>query len=493
MTTIPTAGPRTYPSLRAAWIPMAALCLAFFVEMVDNTLLTIALPTIGRDLHADTTALQWVTGAYSLTFGGLLLTAGSSADRFGRRRVLSYGLAAFGVISLGVAFVHTSGELIALRAALGLAAAAMAPVTNSLVFRLFDDQTLRMRAITVMMVVGMSGFILGPVLGGTVLAHLSWHWLLLANAPIALIAWLGVRAGVPADHPDDLTDDRLDLPGAALSIATIGLGCYGLTSGVERGWTAPLTIGCFVAAIAALTGFVLRERTAAEPMLDLGYFSRGPVRGAAIAQVGTSIAMAGAMFALILHFQYAWGWSPMRAGLANLPMILTMILATPISEGLAKKFGHRVACLVGAACLALGLAGLAWGVEHGYWAIAISMVVMTIGLRTVMTICAVALVDAMPANRTSIGAALNDTAQEVGTSVGTAIVGTLIAVLVTQVLPEGTWSTGLVDTFFRGERILFTILAVVVGVIAAAGALTLTDSRSVEEHEAPEPVAATTS
>src|SRR5690349_18117479 len=98
MTTIRAAGPRTYPSLRAAWIPLAALCLAFFVEMVDNTLLSIALPTIGRDLHGTITALQWVTGAYSLTFGGLLLTAGSMADRLGRRRVLLFGLAAFGVI-----------------------------------------------------------------------------------------------------------------------------------------------------------------------------------------------------------------------------------------------------------------------------------------------------------------------------------------------------------------------------------------------------------
>ncbi len=136
MSTMTTAGPpRTYPTLRAAWIPLTALCLAFFVEMVDNTLLTIALPTIGRDLGGSTTALQWVTGAYSLTFGGLLLTAGSAADRLGRRRVLLVGLAAFGLISLAVAAVSSTAELIALRAALGIAAAAMAPITNSLVFR----------------------------------------------------------------------------------------------------------------------------------------------------------------------------------------------------------------------------------------------------------------------------------------------------------------------------------------------------------------------
>jgi predicted MFS family arabinose efflux permease len=191
--------------------------------------------------------------------------------------------------------------------------------------------------------------------------------------------------------------------------------------------------------------------------------------------------MASVMFGLVLHFQYAYGWSPVRAGLANLPMIATMLLATPLSERLTKRCGHRVACLVGAVLLAGALGGLAWGVDHGYLAIAAAMVVMTVGLRTVMTICAVALVDAMPSNRTSIGAALNDTAQEVGTSVGTAVVGTLIAALVTTQLPAGTWSGALVASFFHGERITYAVLAAIVGVIAVGGALALTDSRATEE------------
>ncbi len=473
--------PRTYTSLRAAWIPLAALCLAFFVEMVDNTLLSIALPTIGRDLGSGTTALQWVTGAYALTFGGLLLTAGSLADRLGRRRVLLVGLTVFGLLSLGVVFVDSTGELIALRAGLGIAAAAMAPITNSLVFRLFDDKDLRMRAVTVMIIVGMSGFILGPLLGGTALAHVRWEWLLVVNAPIALIAGIGGRLGVAADHPDDLTQDRLDVPGAVLSVATIGLACFSLTSGVEHGWLSAVTVASIAGAVASAVAFVRHERRAAEPMLDLSLFSNGTVRGATIAQAGTSIAMASVMFGLILHFQYAYGWSPVRAGLANLPMIATMLLATPLAEWLAKSHGHRVACLVGAASLTLSLAGMSWGVEHGYLAIAAAMVFMTIGLRTIMTICAVALVDAMPANRTSMGTALNDTAQEVGTSVGTAIVGTLIAALVTTSLPDGAWSSDLVASFFHGERVTYAILAGVVGLVAGYGALSLTDSRSTEE------------
>ncbi|KQY60754.1 MFS transporter [Aeromicrobium sp. Root495] len=472
----------TYTSVRAAWIPMTALCLAFFVEMVDNTLLSVALPTIGRDLGSGTTALQWVTGAYSLTFGGLLLTAGSMADRLGRRRVLLVGLTVFGALSFCAVWVSTAGELIALRAALGLAAAAMAPITNSLVFRLFDDKALRMRAMTVMILVGMSGFVLGPLLGGTALAHVRWEWLLVVNAPIALVAFIGVRLGVPPDRREDLTDDVLDLPGALLSIATIGFACYAMTSGVEHGWLSAVTLGSVLASVAAGIAFVRHERRADSPMLDLGLFSNGTVRGASIAQVGTAIAMASVMFGLILHFQFAYGWSPVRAGLANLPIIVTMIAASPFSEWLAKQFGHRIACLVGAAFLAGSLAGLSWGVDHGYVAIAISMVAMTIGLRTVMTICAVALVDAMPANRTSIGTALNDTAQEIGTSVGTAVVGTLIAAMVTTQLPAGTWSSDLVASFFHGERVTYGILAVVVGVVVGWGALTLTDSRSVEEH-----------
>nr|ASU06814.1 tetracycline resistance MFS efflux pump [uncultured bacterium] len=483
-TTADASTGRTYTSLRAAWIPMLALCMAFFVEMVDNTLLTVALPTIGRDLGSGTTALQWVTGAYSLTFGGLLLTAGSAADRIGRRRVLLVGLAAFGLISLTVVLVNTAGELIAVRAALGIAAAMMAPITNSLVFRLFEDQALRMRAMTVMIVVGMSGFILGPVLGGSALESVRWEWLLVVNAPIALIAWIGVRLGVAADDPEDLTSDRLDLPGTLLSVASIGLACYTLTSGVEHGWLSATTVGCALGAVLALVAFVAHERRTPQPMLDLTIFSSGTVRGATVAQLGTSIAMAAIMFGLILHFQYAYGWSPMHAGLANLPMIATMLLATPLSESLARRFGHRIACLVGAGLMAGSLAGMAWGVDHGYWAIATFLVTMTIGLRTVMTICAVTLVDAMPSNRTSLGAALNDTAQEVGSSVGTAIVGTLIAALVTTTLPAGTWSTELVASFFHGERITYGCIAVVVGLVAGWGSLTLTDSRSTEEQHA---------
>ncbi len=248
----------------------------------------------------------------------------------------------------------------------------MAPVTMSLIFRLFDDEKLRMRSITVVMIVGMSGFVLGPLLGGTALAHVSWEWLLVVNAPIALIAWIGVRLGVPADRAEDLTTDPLDLPGtrphrrpASASAATrspAGSRTAGSRSSPSpRRWarSRPSSPSC-------ATSAAPRSRCSTSAL-----FSSGPARGAAITQMGASITMASVMFGLILHFQYAYGWSPVRAGLANLPLIVTMIAATPVSEWLAARFGHRVACLVGTGLLVTSLLGMAWSVEHGYLAIAV--------------------------------------------------------------------------------------------------------------------------
>lgn len=469
-------------TLRAAWLPLLALCLAFFVEMVDNTVLTIALPTMGRDLGASTTDLQWVTGAYSLVFGSLLLTAGSIADRFGRRRILILGISLFGILSALVWFVRTPAELIALRSALGVAAACMAPVTMSLLFRLFDEEKVRMRAIGLMVTIGMSAMALGPVLAGTVLNSFSWHWLLFVNTPIAVVAVIGLLVGIPADTPDDLHREPLDLPATALTIAAIGLGCYFLTSGVENGWTAPITIGCLVGSILAVVGFVLRERTARHPMIELSLLAQRTVRGSALAQLAGAVAMMGAMFLLILHFQYANGWSPMRAGFANLPFVITMMLAGPVAERLTVRLGHRTTTIVAVVLLVASLAGLGLAVDMPYWVQAVAIVGMTLGLRIIMTVCAVALIEAVPQNRTSLGTALNDVTQELGSSIGVAVVGTVIAALVGAALPQGTWSDGFTNSFLHGEQLAYWAIAALVALIGGYGALTLTNSRATEEH-----------
>ena len=186
---------------------LAGLSAVFLFEMLDNSILNVALPTIGRELHASTTALQWVTGAYAVVFGGLMLAFGALADRFGRRRIMLIGLALLGVASLATAFVATAEQLIAVRAAMGVAAAMTTPGSMALAFRLFADDGLRVRAITLISTVGLVGLAIGPTVGGFVLAVAPWQVLLLVNVPIAVLAIVGVRCGIAADAAADLHRD----------------------------------------------------------------------------------------------------------------------------------------------------------------------------------------------------------------------------------------------------------------------------------------------
>src|SRR3954471_23284227 len=240
-------------SLREAWVALAGLSAVFLFEMLDNSILNVALPTIGRELHASTTGLQWVTGAYAVVFGGLMLAFGAIADRFGRRRIMLVGLVLLGVASLATALVTTAEQLIAVRAVMGIAAAMTTPGSLALAFRLFDDDGLRVRATTLISTVGLVGLGIGPMVGGFVLAIAPWPVLLLVNVPIAALAFAGVRAGIAADDPAELHADPLDVPGAVLGTVTIVLALVAPTLFVELGagtwapWAA--TAGVALAAV----------------------------------------------------------------------------------------------------------------------------------------------------------------------------------------------------------------------------------------------------
>ena len=214
---------------------LTGLSAVFLFEMLDNSVLTIALPTIGRDLHASTTALQWVVGAYAVVFGGLMLIFGALADRFGRRRLMIIGLTLLAAASLATAFVTTAEQLITVRVLTGVAAAMTTPGSMALAFRLFDEDTLRLRAITLISTVGLVGLAIGPPVGGLVIQIAPWQLLLLVNVPIAVLAIIGVGRGVAADRAADLHRDPLDLPGAALGTTTIVLTLLTPTLFVDRG------------------------------------------------------------------------------------------------------------------------------------------------------------------------------------------------------------------------------------------------------------------
>ncbi len=225
----------TPQSLRQAWVALAGLSAVFLFEMLDNSILNVALPTIGRELHASTVALQWVTGAYAVVFGGLMLVFGAIADRFGRRRIMLVGLVLLGLASLATAFVTTAEQLIAVRAVMGVAAAMTTPGSMALAFRLFDDDGLRVRATTLISTVGLVGLAIGPTAAGFVLAIAPWPVLLLVNVPVAGLAIAGIRAGIAPDAAADLHRDPADVLGAVLGTATIVLALVAPTLFVTEG------------------------------------------------------------------------------------------------------------------------------------------------------------------------------------------------------------------------------------------------------------------
>lgn len=480
--TAPTSSDvRTRPaSLWAAAPALLALCLTMLVEMVDNSVLNVALPTIGRDLDLGPTGLQWIVGAYSLTFGGLLLVGGTLGDTLGRRRALLWGLTGFGVSSLLVLVATEAWQVIAVRALCGACAALIAPGTMSLLFRLFDDEALRRRAIGLIITVAMAGFALGPVLGGLAVEHLPWQSLLVANAPIAALAFWGVRRGIAPDEPADLRPGVPDLAGAALSVTAIAGLLLTLTAGVQTGWTAWQTLLAATVAVLGGVGFVLRERSAASPMLDLALLTRPTVRGSALLQTSVMIAMVGVMFASTQLFQFVWGWSPVRAGFATLPLVAGMFLGSPLTDALVERAGHRRTAAVGTGFVLASLALLIVSLST-YAGVAPGLLLLSVGMRMTMTTCAIALIEALPEDHTSLGSALNDTSQELGNSLGVAVVGTLTAAVVGTTLPVGRWSSAVAEEFVRSQRIGFAVLAGLVAVIATLGVRTLTDSRTTEE------------
>ena len=482
MTTI-TAPPREdrkAQSLLEAWPALLSLCLTMLVKMLDNSILNIALPVIGRDLGSTSTGLQWIVSAYSLTFGAFLMVGGTLGDRLGRRRTLLWGLAFFGLAGLCVMFCHTTGQLIAIRALSGAFAASIAPLTMSLVFRLFDDDALRGKAIGVIITVSMAGFAIGPVLSGLAVENWDWHWLLMLNAPTALIAWLGVYFGLAHDDTQAKKSGPIDFAGAIFSGLAVSLLLYALTNGAELGWGAPRTLMSLGGSVLALVAFIWREHTAKDPMLDLSFFQIPTLTGSAILQVATQLAMAAVMFASAELYQYAWGWRPWVAGVANLPFVIGMLAAGPVVDKMVEKYGQRFTCAVGTAFVLVSLVVWWVGVGTNYAWCATGMLLMTIGMRTVMTTAAVGLIGSLPEEHTSIGAALNDTAQELGNSIGVAVIGTVMAIVVGVDLPHGAWSDAVVDTFVHSQRIAFTIIAGLLTVTAAIGLRTLSNSHDTE-------------
>jgi MFS family permease len=448
-----TTSPRSPQSLREAWVALAGLSAVFLFEMLDNSILNVALPTIGRDLHASTLSLEWVTGVYAVVFGGLMLAFGAIADRFGRRRIMLIGLVLLAIASLATAFVTTSDELIAVRAMMGAAAAMTTPGSIALAFRLFEADKLRVRAMTLITTVGLVGLAIGPTVGGFVLAFAPWQVLLLVNVPIAILAFIGIRIGIARDDAADLHRDPIDIAGAALGTTTIVLALFTPTLFVNEGtaswqpWTAT------AATVVAATLFILRERSAGYPLLDLKLIARPLVSSGLAYKAASGLAVAGLGYMATLQLQLDWGWPPYLASIGMLPQVVVLVFGGSLSNRFIDKVGLDRAAWVSAAAIVAGLAVFALFSSYGYVWIAIALVLEAAGIRVNGVVAGTNVLRGLPSNRTSIGAALVDTSSEVATAIGIAVVGTVLASLFTGSIASSHWSTEQTAQFQSGITI----------------------------------------
>ena len=451
-------------SLRSAWVALAGLSAVFLFEMLDNSILNVALPTIGRELRASATGLQWVTGAYAVLFGGSMLLFGAIADRVGRRRVMLIGLGLLGAASLATAFVTTEGELIAVRALMGVAAAMTAPGSIALAFRLFEDDTLRVRAISLISTVGLVGLAIGPTAGGLVLAFAPWQVLLLVNVPVAVLAFIGIRTGISADSAAELHRDPVDVAGAVLGTTAIVLALVAPTLFVNEGVGSWAPWSTAVAAAVVTTLFIVRERRAPHPLLDLTLLAAPLVASGLAYKAATGLAVAGLSYVATLQLQLDYGWPPALAAIGLLPQVIVLLAVGPFVSRLVERLGFDRAAWLSAASVVVGLAvyGLCNGL--GYPWVALALALVAAGIRVNGVVAGTNVLRGLPANRTSIGSALVDTASEVSTGVSLAVVGTVIAALFTGDFAAGHWSSQQAAEFHQ---------AVSIGTLALAGAAAL--------------------
>jgi MFS family permease len=455
--------------LRDAWMALAGLSAVFLFEMLDNSILNVALPTIGRELKASTTALQWVTGSYSLVFGGLMLALGAMADRFGRRRIMLIGLLMLAAASLATAFVTTAEELVAVRVAMGIAAAMTTPLSMALAFRLFAEDGLRVRAITLISTVGLVGLAVGPTAGGLVLAVAPWQVLLLVNVPIALFAFVGIRFGIDADDEADLHHDPIDLAGTLLGTAAIVLALAAPTLFVERGagswvpWTAA------AGALAAAVLFVVRERTARFPLLDLKLVAHPLVSSGLAFKAATGLAFAGMGYMATLQLQLDWGWSPAQAAIGMLPQVIVLLAAGPFVNRFVDWVGLERAAWTSSVAVVLGLAVFSVLGRFGYVWVAVAVALVAAAIRVVGAVAGVNVLRGLPANRTSLGASLVDTASQVSSGVGIAVAGTVLAALFSGSVAAPGWTAGQTSEFRGAVTIAGVVLTALAAVLVGWG------------------------
>lgn len=407
------------------WWALGVLILSLFVISLDNTIMNVTLPTLVRDLGASASQLQWIVDAYVLVFAGLLLTAGSLGDRFGRKGALTIGLVIFGAGSALGALSQTPAQLIMTRAFMGIGGALIMPATLSILTNVFPTEE-RAKAIAIWSAIAGLGFGLGPALGGWMLERFWWGSVLLVNVPVVIAAiGLGHRL-IPTSK--DPAADRPDPVGAVLSIGALAALLYGIIEAPRYGWSDVTTLTWLGAGIIFLMAFVAWELRSDHPMLDMRFFRNPRFTAASVSITLSFFALAGSMFFLTQIFQFLMGYSTMRAGVAILPAALASAVGAPVGAIVAKRLGAKVAVTGGLVTIAAGLGVVGMlTTSSGYGLLLVAMIVAGFGVGVAMTPATESIMGSLPQAKAGVGSAVNDTTREIGGALGVAILGSLLA------------------------------------------------------------------
>ncbi len=468
------------------WLILGVVCLGQLMVVLDATVVNIALPAAQHDLAFSNADRQWVVTAYSLAFGGLLLLGGRLADLFGRKRMLIIGMIGFAAASALGGAATGIGMLLAGRAIQGAFGAMLAPAALSTLTVTFTNPAERGKAFGIYGAIAGAGGAVGLLLGGVLTQYLSWRWCLYVNVVFAVVA---VMAAVRLLRRDPVsTDVRLDIPGTVLVVLGLVGVVYGLSEAETKGWGAPLTIGLLVAGLVLLAVFVEVERRVAHPLLPLRVVL-DRFRGGAYLAIGLSgTGMFGIFLFLTYYLEEILRYSPVTTGLAFLPMIAALMASSTLSSGLLMpRIGPRLLVPAGMVVAAAGLVILATQLSatasYGA-AILPALVVVGAGLGLVFG-CAMntATYGTIPADA-GVASAMVNTCQQIGGSIGTALLNTIAASALTSYLlihgnSPAAQVNGAVHSYvvaFWVSAAIFAGAAVVTGAVLRSGVLTQQES-----------------
>jgi EmrB/QacA subfamily drug resistance transporter len=405
---------------------LAICCMSLLIVGLDNTIVNVALPSIGRDLHAKVSGLQWIVDAYTLVLASLLMLSGSMADRIGRRRVFAIGLCLFTLGSLLCSLASSLSGLVVFRMIQALGGSMLNPVAMSIIRNVFTDPRERAQAIGFWgATVGIS-LALGPVVGGALVGSVGWPAIFLINLPVGLAALVLTLRFVPESKAD--RPRRIDPVGQILVIVLLAALTYAIIEGPASGWLSTGEVLLFAAAAACLGGLLLYEARRTEPLLEVAFFRSTPFSAANVIAIVAFAALGGFLFLNTLYLQDVRQFSALKAGLYTLPIAAMTLIFAPISGRLVGSRGPRPALLVGGAGLTLGaliLTGL--GPHTSSATLLVGYAVFGLGFGTVNPPITNTAVAGMPPAQAGVAAAIASTSRQLGQTLGVAIVGALAA------------------------------------------------------------------